>query len=670
MANWVLSNDANALVIDTGGNGALTYPSAVPISSAGGVLSLSLIEAGIGLDQTNLIATFDGVESTVGKSPVLRLRLAGNALPNIGEQDFTFQWKLTMGMDGTRDTGERQVYINGGLSVHVGAVSDGRILLYANAQSNKLVTAISGAGTPFSAGTSVTTQDLIGQVFTANGSAYLDVNLMSLISKLDANASLLFSSLTGYTPQTLLLPTTYNLTLGGLPLVSAGGELQTISIIAPIEPYPNHAPSLIGLPDTFTLTEDTSGVLSVNGSDPENQNLTFSVIGASADTVTWRAEGGNITLTPSANYSNATGLTLQVKVVDVFGAYNVQNFNLTVTAVDDPAVLVPDAARVREGRSLTGNVLLNDSDVDSVLAVQSFYVTGATSVSSSMLFNAGQTVSLTGVGNFTLTAQGDFVWQTQTGFSGALPVVHYLTPQGEESTLSVTAVPLTQVVGPSQLTGQVVFWNAPTSGTLAGKHTLVDGVQLSGLDELGTQIQSLTGTTGAYSLPGFQPSTVLPLSVSKAVASGGVLVSDVKSAITLSDVLDALKIYLNKSVTSTSAYKYVAADFDANGTVNLSDVLGILKTYLGKTSAASPAWAFVDAQADVTGLGTGAGKAQVATTLSHTFSDASATHDTHNWVAVLRGDVNGSWTSPTPNVDNMTHDQFLQLVGVSSGFIQ
>jgi hypothetical protein len=310
--------------------------------------------------------------------------------------------------------------------------------------------------------------------------------------------------------------------------------------------------------------------------------------------------------------------------------------------------------------------LLNDADLDSVLSVKAFYLTGAPSVSSQTLFNAGQKASLAGVGSFSLNALGDFVWQTETGFSGALPVVHYQTPQGEESTLSVTAVPLAQAVGPSQLTGQIMFWNAPTSGALAGKHSFVDGVQLSGLDELSTQIQSVTDTSGRYNLPGFQPLSVLPLTVSKPVSTGGVLAADVKSAITLSDVLDALKIYLNKPVSTPSPYKYVAADFDANGTVNLSDVLGILKTYLGKTSTAMPAWAWVDAQADVSALGTGSGKAQVSTALSHTFSDVGTTSDTQNWVGVLRGDVNGSWASPTPNMENITHEQFLQLVGVST----
>ncbi len=666
MANWVLASDANALLIDTGGNGTLTYASAVPISSTGGVLSASLLEAAIGLDQTNLIATFDGNPSTVGKTPVLRLRLASTTLPDIGEQDFTFQWKLTVGMDDVRDADERQVYINGGLSVHVGAAANGRILLYANTQSNKLVTATSGSGAPFSASTSITMQDVIGQVFVANGSAYLDVELMGLISKLDANASLLFSNLTGYTPQTLLLEATYNLTLGGLPLASASGEAQTLSIVAPIEANPNHAPSFIDLPDALAMTEDTPAVLSLNASDPEYQNLTFSVVGASASQLAWSVQGHNLTLVPASNYSNATGLRVQLKVADVYGAYNLQDLNVSVAPVDDPAQLVVDTARVREGRSLTGNVLLNDADLDSVLSVKAFYLTGAPSVSSQTLFNAGQKASLAGVGSFSLNALGDFVWQTETGFSGALPVVHYQTPQGEESTLSVTAVPLAQAVGPSQLTGQIMFWNAPTSGALAGKHSFVDGVQLSGLDELSTQIQSVTDTSGRYNLPGFQPLSVLPLTVSKPVSTGGVLAADVKSAITLSDVLDALKIYLNKPVSTPSPYKYVAADFDANGTVNLSDVLGILKTYLGKTSTAMPAWAWVDAQADVSALGTGSGKAQVSTALSHTFSDVGTTSDTQNWVGVLRGDVNGSWASPTPNMENITHEQFLQLVGVST----
>ena len=669
MANWVIANDANALLIDTSGNSTQTYTAAIPMSSNAGVLSLSLLAAGVGLDQTNLIATFDGNASTIGKSPVLRLRLASSSLPDIGEQDFTFQWKLTMGLDSTRDYGERQVYIPNGLSVHVGPVTDGRILLYANAQSNKQVTAISGAGNPFSANTSFSSQDVIGQVFVANGAAYLDLNLMGFISKLDANASLLFSSLTGYTPETLLLSAYYNLTLSGLPLVSATGEAQTLSVVAPIEPWPNHAPVFDKATSTLALTEDMVQSLTFPVTDPEGQNVTLSVLGTGTDTVTATVSGNKLTFTPASNFNSTAGVALQVKATDVYGAYNLQDLLVTVAPVDDPAVLQSDNARLREGLSSTGNVLRNDTDIDSVLQVQTFYFTGAPAGYNNVSYAVGSTVALSGLGSFTLNAAGDFTWQSQAGFSGALPVVHYVTPQGQESTLSATVVPLTQVLGTSQLSGKVVYWAGAPSGSLSGRHSLVDGVQVTGLDELSTPIQSVTDTSGSYSLTGFQPASTLPLTLSKSVGTSGALTADVKAAITLSDVLDALKIYLNKPATSTSAYRYVAADVDANGTVNLSDVLSLLKTYLGKTGATLPSWAFVDAQADVSGLGLGTGKAQVASNLSHTFAEASVIQNSHHWVAVLRGDVNGSWASATPNVENLTNDQFLQLVGVSSGSV-
>jgi hypothetical protein len=664
MANWVIANDANALLIDTSGNSTQTYTAAVPMSSSGGVLSLSLLAAAVGLDQTNLIATFDGNASTSGKSPVLRLRLASSSLPDIGEQDFTFQWKLTMGLDSTRDYGERQVYIPNGLSVHVGPVTDGRILLYANAQSNKQVTAISGAGNPFSANTSFSTQDVIGQVFVANGAAYLDIYLMGLISKLDANAGLLFSSLTGYTPETLLLSAYYNLTLTGLPLVSATGEAQTLSVVAPIEPWPNHAPVFDKATSTLALTEDTAQSLTFPVTDPEGQNVTLSVLGTGADTVTATVSGNQLTVTPASHFNSTTGVALQVKATDVYGAYNLQDLLVTVAPVDDPAVLQTDSARLREGLSITGNVLRNDTDIDSALQVQKFYFTGAPS-NNNVAYAVGSAVALSGLGSFMLNASGDFTWQSQLGFSGDLPVVHYVTPQGQESTLSATVVPVTQVLGTSQLSGKVAYWAAAPSG----RHSVVDGVQVTGLDELSTPIQSVTDTSGSYNLTGFQPASTLPLTLSKSVGTFAALTADVKAAITLSDVLDALKIYLNKPATSTSAYRYVAADFDANGSVNLSDVLSLLKAYLGKTGATAPSWAFVDAQADVSGLGLGAGKAQVASELSHTFAEAGVIQNSHHWVAVLRGDVNGSWASATPDVENLSNGQFLQLIGVSSGSV-
>ena len=664
MANFVLSAETNVLLIDTANNGLLTHKAAIPWSSVADVLSVSLWDAGVGLDQTNLIATFDGNTGTSGQSPLLRFRLANQSLVGIGEQDFIFQWKLTLGVDGIRTSGERQVFINDGLSVHVGPLLEGRILLYANAAPKKLVTAISGSDQSFSATTSFTNLDVIGEAFMVNGVAYLDLKLLGLISKLDSSSALL--KLAGYTPQALLYPAIYNLTLSGLPLVSATGVPQTLSIVAPVDASPNHAPVFVNPPSSLILRENTAQTWSLQASDPDGQNFIFSIMGGSDDTVTATIDHNQVTFTPAGHYANAQGIAFQIKVTDSAGAYNLHPLTVAVNAA---ATLLSDAARAREGSRISGNVLANDSDPDSVLAVQTYFFSGAPYESKSESFSAGTTVDLLGIGHFSLSAEGEFSFQSHLEFSGNLPTVHYVTPQGEEAELTITVIPASQAVGPSQLSGRIAFWNAPSSGGMSGRHSLVDGVKLSGLDELATQIQSTTDISGRYNLPGFQPLSVLPLTIGKPTTTNSVVSADVKSAITLSDVLDALKIYLNKSVTATSNYKYIAADFDANGTVNLSDVLGILKTYLGKVSTAMPSWTFVEANTDVSGLGNGIGKAQVNSAFTHTFSGPDITSDTQNWVAVLRGDVNGSWVPPTPNVENISHDQFLQLVGVSTGSV-
>ncbi|NDD14594.1 MAG: hypothetical protein EB072_18605, partial [Betaproteobacteria bacterium] len=64
--------------------------------------------------------------------------------------------------------------------------------------------------------------------------------------------------------------------------------------------------------------------------------------------------------------------------------------------------------------------------------------------------------------------------------------------------------------------------------------------------------------------------------------------SNAKVAITLTDVLAALKVYLGKALPDTyaSPLNFIAADFDGDGGVTLTDVLSLLKYYLGKSTNA------------------------------------------------------------------------------------
>lgn len=136
---------------------------------------------------------------------------------------------------------------------------------------------------------------------------------------------------------------------------------------------------------------------------------------------------------------------------------------------------------------------------------------------------------------------------------------------------------------------------------------------------------------------------------------GWVQLSPVKAAparasasITLTDVLAALKVYLNKPLAADiNGYtKYVAADFDGNGTVNLTDVLTLLKYYLNKPTTVTPQWVFLETGsggvAPLNEKGAAFGKDNGAALPAPIAKDLGSLSGDIQIVGILRGDVDGS----------------------------
>ncbi|MFV7772725.1 hypothetical protein ACNPK7_20470, partial [Shewanella marisflavi] len=73
---------------------------------------------------------------------------------------------------------------------------------------------------------------------------------------------------------------------------------------------------------------------------------------------------------------------------------------INVTPVDDPSILANDSNTVSEDTIASGNVLDNDSDIDSELSVVSFSVDGQT-------VTAGTTVNVEG-GSLVVNADGSY----------------------------------------------------------------------------------------------------------------------------------------------------------------------------------------------------------------------------------------------------------------------
>jgi hypothetical protein len=117
-------------------------------------------------------------------------------------------------------------------------------------------------------------------------------------------------------------------------------------------------------------------------------------------------------------------------------------------------------------------------------------------------------------------------------------------------------------------------------------------------------------------------------------------------------VLGALKVYLGKPLPEAynNDLKFIAADFDGNGTVNLTDVLGLLKFYLNKPVNAAPAWVFVDSAQTTTVNGqtlhlsnkAGQTLSTAASAPSPILADLNS-DESVQLLGVLRGDVDGSW---------------------------
>ncbi len=212
--------------------------------------------------------------------------------------------------------------------------------------------------------------------------------------------------------------------------------------------------------------------------------------------------------------------------------------------------------------------------------------------------------------------------------------ISYLDNQGNPETLDSTLSSTVAAAG-LELSGSAGFWK--------NRATKLKGLSI---ETAGQKIDS-DPTTGAFALTGlaqdsgsstFAITATKPVTATTAAANG----------ISLTDVLAALKVYLSKPLPTeyNSDFKYIAADFDANGSVTLSDVLLMLKFYLNKdTGGVKPTWAFVDA-ADVGTDGSIAGATGTITksyTTLHPVDQDVSTSTSVELIGVLRGDVDGSW---------------------------
>ncbi|MGI2202265.1 beta strand repeat-containing protein, partial [Shewanella baltica] len=191
-------------------------------------------------------------------------------------------------------------------------------------------------------------------------------------------------------------------------------------------------------------TTDEDSVATGNVLDNDNDvDSSLSVVSFEVGGTTYAAgtevtlEGGTLVLNADGSYTftpneNWNGQVPVITYTTNTGASATLTIN--ISPVDDPSVLVNDSNTVDEDTAATGNVLDNDSDVDSTLSVVSFEVGGTT-------YTAGTEVTLEG-GTLVLNADGSYTFTPNENWNGQVPVITYTTNTGASATLTINISPV------------------------------------------------------------------------------------------------------------------------------------------------------------------------------------------------------------------------------------
>ncbi len=200
----------------------------------------------------------------------------------------------------------------------------------------------------------------------------LVVTLLTLPSNgtvnLSANGSFTYTPAIGFTGNDSFI---YSLCDGGTPDLCATASV----VIAVLPTPPNQSPSVSG--EFVSTFEDTqiSGSLSANDFDPEGSSLVYtSFSGPTTHGTLAISSSGNFIYVPAANYFGTDTFIYTACDTATPPLCDTATISFSIISVNDAPIAFNDTATILQGGTASGNLLLNDSDVESLILTTNLLV--------------------------------------------------------------------------------------------------------------------------------------------------------------------------------------------------------------------------------------------------------------------------------------------------------
>ncbi len=292
--------------------------------------------------------------------------------------------------------------------------------------TGNVLTNDTGSGTP-AATLTLTNFTVAGVAGTFNAGQTASIPNIGTI-QINSNGSYTFTPVANYN--------------GTVPVISylatdanGGSDIGDLSIsITPV----NDAP--VAFNETTSTPQDMPLIGNVLTNDTDADGNILSVITFTVGGITYNAgesasipgvgtivvnANGNYTFTPAFGYVGLVPV-IGYGISDAQGGTTNATLSITVTDVNDAPLPSDDIKTTTANTTATGNVLINDTDVEgNTLSVTQFTIAGI-----SATFLKGQTATITNVGTIVIAEDGNYTFVPVSGFSGDVPIITYTITDG------------------------------------------------------------------------------------------------------------------------------------------------------------------------------------------------------------------------------------------------